>query len=296
MRHLLICKKIQWVRWIFVLFLALSCSAPVQAGTTGLFDRALKAGFVPHKALYDIRLAGTRSGSQIVNISGRMLYEWRPKCDAWESNHRFDLSYEYADSPAMRITSDFTTYETHDGKTMNFSSQRRRDGALFEELRGYAALEENGTGKAVYTKPENLVFDLPAGSVFPMEHSLKVLENIQKKNRFYKAVIFDGSDQEGPVEINAFIGKPVNALAALEGKKLPSVDASLLKGAARQVRLAFFPLREDSPASDYEMTMEFLENGIISDMLIEYHDFSVSQKLVALEKLSGGCEDVKSEP
>ena len=28
--------------------------------------------FAPHKALYSIKLAGTRSGSQIVNISGKM--------------------------------------------------------------------------------------------------------------------------------------------------------------------------------------------------------------------------------
>lgn len=51
------------------------------------------------------------------------------------------------------------------------------------------------------------------------------------------------------------------------------------------VRMAFFPNADTGALSDYELTMDFLENGIISDMKIDYADFSVSQKLVALEKI-----------
>ena len=75
----------------------------------------------PHKALYDINLVATRSGSQVVNISGKMFYEWAPTCDAWITDHRFSLFYEYADSPAMRVTSDFSTFETFDGTGFNLS-------------------------------------------------------------------------------------------------------------------------------------------------------------------------------
>ena len=56
------------------------------------------------------------------------------------------------------------------------------------------------------------------------------------------------------------------------------------------MRLAFFPLNNEEAISDYEMTLVFHKNSVISDMVIDYDDFSVSQKLIALEPVSEGCK------
>jgi hypothetical protein len=276
-------------RVVLSLIVLMSCvSAGFAAEDSG--DRAQKAGLVPHKALYDIKLVATRSGSQIVNIGGKMLYEWQSACEAWTSDHRFDLYYEYADSPSMRITSDFTTYETFDGKSMSFTSQRKRDDQMFSVFRGHASLDDQGQGSANYTVPEGLSFTLPDGTLFPMAHTLEVLKKIEQGERFFSATIFDGSDDEGPVEVNAFIGNPVE----LDGEyaEVKSVEQDLLKSPARQVRLAFFPLKDETETADYEMTITLHENGVISDMLVEYDDFTVEQRLLALESLVKPCEDV----
>ncbi len=253
-------------------------------------DPATQAGFAAHKALYDIKLSGTKSGSQIVNITGQMFYEWQPSCDAWISNHRFNLNYEYADTPAMRITSDFSIYEPFDGRNMSFNSQRKRNGYVFEELRGQAsaAQEVSEIGEALFTKPVDLRYDLPSGGVFPMAHSLGLLEHIRANKKFYNTVIFDGSDKDGPVDVNAFIGRALDPKLHLVFA--PGVDAGLMGSPAHNVRLAFFPVADQSPTADYEMSLVFHENGIISDMEIEYDNFSVTQKLVALEPLSSSCE------
>ncbi|MCC7305652.1 MAG: cell envelope integrity EipB family protein [Alphaproteobacteria bacterium] len=242
----------------------------------------------PHRALYDIRLTGTKSGSQIVDIKGQMLYEWQPSCEGWISNHRFNLNYDYADTPSMRIASDFSTFETFDGRSFNFSAQRRRDGELIEELRGSASLDDTGKGKAVYTLPEDLRFELPDNSVFPVSHTLRALKSIEEGKKFFSAVIFDGSDQEGPVEVNAVIGKKMDASSVIQPSK--NIAADLILSPAWQIRLAFFPLKDSEESSDYEMSILFHENGIISDMSIEYDDFSIRQKLVALEPMKSLCE------
>lgn len=257
------------------------------------YDPATRFGFRPHKALYDISLSGKKSGAQIVNIAGQMLYEWTSGCDAWNSNHRFNLLYEYADTPPMRITSDFSTYEAFDGKAMHFTSQRKRDGELFEELRGFASLEDN-SGKADYSIPEQLEFDLSGNTLFPMQHTMDVIENIHAGKKFYKATIFDGSDEDGPLDINAFIGKETTVEKEfLENK---SIDQDLLNAKAWNVRLAFFPLNNPEAASDYEMSLVLHENGVISNMEVEYSDFSVAQKLIALEPLNeSGCVETKTE-
>ncbi len=268
-------------------------AGPVEASTLAAPpkpDMELAAGLVPHKALYDIKMVSAHNGTQVLNIGGQMFYDWKPACDAWISNHRFNLAYEYADSPPMRITSDFSTYETFDGATMNFTSQRKRDGELFEEVRGQATLgTEEGASKAVYTIPEDLEYKLAQDTLFPMGHTLAVLSHIKAGEKFFKSTIFDGTDKEGPIEINAFIGKPEKYEPVAESKDL---DQSLLGGAAWRIRLAFFPLNKPSETSDYEMELTFHENGIIRDMIVEYDDFTLSQKLVALEKIEGSpCED-----
>lgn len=236
----------------------------------------------PHKALYDIQLVATHSGSQIINISGKMYYEWKPSCEAWITDHRFDLVYEYADNPSMRVTSDFSTFETFNGEDFNFSARRKRDNTLYQELRGKATIADKG-GKAHFTIPEDLDYDLTNGSMFPMAHTLEMIEKAKNREKFFQAVVFDGSDEEGPVEINTFIGNPVNAMTLIKGSD--DLDMSLLNTNAWKVRMAVFPTAEDEALSDYEMSIIFHENGIISDMLIDYDDFSVTQKLVALERL-----------
>lgn len=278
-----------------ILFLAVLClsSMGVSGAYAADIDVAKKAGFAPHRALYDIKLKETKSGSQIVNISGQMFYEWESSCDAWISNHSFNIAYEYADSPAMRITSDFSIYEPFDGKSMSFTSQRKRNGKLFEEMRGQANIDDNGSGEAVYSLPEGLSFVLPKNTQFPMSHSLKIMEQLKAGNKFYTSAIFDGSDRDGPVEVNTFIGKPVNALANIEATS--NIDMSLVNVPAHHVSLAFFPLKNESEAVDYEMSIVFHDNGVISDMFIEYDDFSVSQKLVALEALDTPCDNAENQ-
>ncbi len=242
------------------------------------------SNIVPHKALYKVEMISKRSSAQVLNISGEMFFEWKPVCDAWMTTHRFNLNYEYMDAAPMQITSDFITYERYAGDTFNFNSRRRRDGELYEELRGQASIPDGKmAGKAAFTIPDNMEFDLPPGTLFPMAHTVNVLKAAREGKKFYTATIFDGSDDQGPAEVTAFIGKPVNALALMKAD--PAVDASLLNTPAWSVRLAFFPLIGGETESDYEMDAVFHDNGVISDMVIDYKDFSVTQKLVALEEI-----------
>lgn len=278
---------------IFACFLAMLAPAHALGILGGEKDKNadIAALLTPHKALYDINLVATRSGSQVINISGQMFYEWKPTCDAWITDHRFNLFYEYADTPSMRVTSDFSTFETFDGESFSFSARRRRDNNLYQEFRGNATVADKG-GEAVFTIPEDINFELSKGAMFPMGHTVELVKKARSKKKFFQAVVFDGSDDEGPVEISTFIGKPANALKVVAPSE--DLDMSLLNTPAWNVRMAVFPTLGDEESADYEMSMIFHENGIISDMLIDYDDFSVTQKLVALEKLDyEGCGEPK---
>lgn len=226
-----------WPFFACAVFCAVFASPSVSAYAQT--DKALSAGLAPHKALYEIQMAKNKNGSQVVNISGQMMYEWQPSCDAWVSNHKFNLVYEYADSPPMRIVSDYSTFESFDGTSLDFTSQRKRDGRLVEELRGHAEIDPQGKGDsaAVYSIPKNLVFDLPRGTLFPVNHTMNVLKKIREGKKFYNTTIFDGSDEDGPVEVNVFIGNPVDPSRFV--KVADGLDSSLLGVGAWKLRLAF---------------------------------------------------------
>lgn len=247
-------------------------------------DTKLAAALAPHKAVYDIELSARHSGTPVLNIKGRLLFETQTGCDAWTTNHNFKLYYEYADNAPLMVTSDFSTYESFDGKSFHFSSRRHRNGALYEELRGAATRDAGGGITAQYSLPPDLSYRLGPRGAFPMGHTLMVLQGIRDKKRFFSAEIFDGSDSEGPVEISSFIGAPLPASAP--AGEMPGVDAALLAAPAHRIRMAFFPMKDDKAEADYEMDLVFHENGVISDMTVDYKDFSVTQRLVRLEKLS----------
>ncbi|MEM6811645.1 MAG: DUF1849 family protein [Pseudomonadota bacterium] len=269
-----------------LMFALLIMPAHSHAGIFGKNDvtyKQAKEKLQPHKALYNIKLVATRSGSPIINISGKMLYEWKPTCEGWITDHKFNLLYEYADSPGMEITSDFSTYETFDGENFNFIAQRKRNDQLYQEFRGSA--ETLSDGKiAEFSVPEDVIFDLDEKTYFPMTHTVKMIQKALNEDKFFNAVVFDGSDDEGPVIINTFIGSSAEANA--EVRKSDAIDQKLVRNKAWNISMAVFPKDEvEEAAADYEMDVVFHENGVISDMLVDYDDFSVTQSLVALEKI-----------
>ena len=278
---------------------ALICLSAGQAVAAPRVEANPANGLVPHKALYVVKLLSTKSGSQMLDLSGKMYFEWKPTCEGWITNHRFSLDYDYADNPSVNISSDFSTVENSSGTKLDYFSRRRRDGEVYDELRGSATVDPvTRAGEAVFTTPPDLSFALDKGTLFPTAHTVALVENARKGNKFLNVRIFDGSDEEGPVDINAFIGPQTKnndvVISNIQSRKslifkpasTNSIDNSLLDVPGWNVRMAFFPVNAPEATADYELSMVLHENGVISDMVIEYADFSVRQKLVALEKLS----------
>ncbi len=235
-------------------------------------------------------MVSKKSGSQILDVQGKMYFELKKDCDAWATDQKFQLYYEYADSTPVAVTSSLSAYEPFDGKSMAFNSRRSRNGELYEELSGTAGI---GVRKAVYSVPKDLSFRLPENTLFPMVHTTRLLQEARAGARTYNAVVFDGSDDTGPVEINAVIG----LTPAPPPADSRSMSPALSRARAWKIRLAFFPLNTAESESEYEMDAVLQENGVIRDMRVEYKDFSVTQTLTALQPLPPeNCGIIKKAP
>ncbi len=240
---------------------------------------------VPHKALYSLALISAQTGSPVVDIKGQLFFKWEDVCDGWETDHRFSMQYFYVDRPPLSATSDFVAWEAKGGKNFRFSSESTENGERSEVLRGTAERDDEGAGTALFSKPKGLSYSLARGFFFSSEHTLELVARAKAGEKLFNSIMFDGTDRDGPVEVNAVIGPEIMAADTGAGKDL---DKELLQGRSWKIRLAFFSLKERESAPLYEMTIVLHENGVVSYISVDYKAFSVEQKLKALEKLPPG--------
>ena len=237
----------------------------------------------PHRAIYDVHLSQLRSGTAVRDVDGQMLFQWADACDAWIVDQRYHLDFLYQEGQNIEVNTSYATWETKDGLAFTFNLRRTSNGAVEEELRGKASLDEEGLGgSADFRLPDEHVQDLPAGTLFPTAHTIELIERAVDGEAFFVATLFDGSEAEGLVELSAVIGDQQDAD---DGAEDP-----LLAGPSWSVQMAFFALAQESATPDYEITVRLYANGVIDEMLIDYGDFVMAAELAELEVLEpSGC-------
>ncbi|HOO50104.1 MAG TPA: DUF1849 family protein [Alphaproteobacteria bacterium] len=254
----------------------------------------------PHRAVYEIKTKTIRRGSAVIGLEGALVYDFKVGCTGWITDHRFNMVYEYSSANPVQVDSKFSSFESFDGSSMSFSSTRSRDGEVYETLRGLADMTSK---KSVhYSLPADGEDDilLKAGTLFPVAHTSYLLKQARDGKRVVHAVVFDGSDQSGPVEMNAILGRKIAAKndaaekysSSLKSDMKGPIDAQLLAAPGWTIHMAVFPSNEKESLADYELSMDVLENGIVREMNVDYHDFSIVQRLIALEKRQPeSCKD-----
>lgn len=240
-----------------------------------------------HKALYTFKLVSAESGAGLEDVNGKLYYEQDSTCDAWTTEHRLTTVYNYAESEPVTDTDRYTSFESKDGQQFSFNADSQENDGDTEQLRGTVERDASGTAKAVYSRPDGTAYDLPAGYFLPTGHTMEIIRHARAGDHYFSAVMFDGTDADGPVEIGTFIGKKATPeeLKKIAGAN-PKIDRALMSPDAWHVRLAVFPLKdkaESEPA--YEMDMILHDNGVVSYALIDYKAFVIEQDLAALEKI-----------
>jgi hypothetical protein len=250
----------------------------------GAFQTASAVEIAPHRALYRLSLASTKSGGGVLGASGAMAYEWGETCDGWTVQQRFRLRLEYAEQDNVEVSSTLVTWESKDGLRYRFNERRLRNGDLDEEIKGDAKLDgKDKGGTADFTKPEAARVTLPTGTLFPTAHTVLLIERAQAGEQFVSRQVFDGATVENAGQITAVIGPELKPGPASKNEKLPK--SPLLDRPSWRVRLAFFPANGKSEQPDYELGMRLLDNGVSQDMLLDYGDYVIRATLDDIEAL-----------
>jgi hypothetical protein len=247
-----------------------------------IFAGALDAAEIAsHRASYTLSLGSSKSASGVVTVEGAMYIEWQEVCEGWTINQR--MRFQMTDTDGERTDNDisFSSWEAKDGLSYRFTMRSMRDGEVNETLRGAATLEGKGMGgKAVFAEPSGLEIPLPAGTLFPTEHTLVLIRAAQAGEHQISRQVFDGATQDGALDVSAIIGLPLKGLIG-QARIAPEVGDK----PAWRVRMAFFKADAQNGEPEYETSLGLQDNGVGRDYTFEYPEFSIKSRLDLLEAL-----------
>lgn len=241
---------------------------------------------VAHRAAYRLALDQVRANSSVATARGAMLYEVGDACEGWTTRQRFTLTLNDRDGQEVETTSDYSTYETKDGRSIRFSLTQTSQGAVSQRIAGEATLGANGAGFVRYTSPEPKEERLPSGTLLPTTHTIRALAEARAGHRLISVPLFDGTSPDGAQDSTTAISAWLPPQTIERFPQLSSL------GSAR-MRVAFFDRNAAQGGSasqpDYEVGLRYFENGVADELKMDFGEFVVNGQMVELALLPSNC-------
>ncbi len=251
------------------------------SGLSLVFTAALAAPsqLASHQAVYDLKLEDLKPNGGLEAVRGRIVLRIEQQCEGLIMNQRMVL--EMVNTEGGVIVSDYllSTWEDNSGNVMRFDMSNSLNGQTVEKYSGVAERSEQ-SAVVTFSEPDQEDMELPVSVMFPADHTKKILETAKAGKNLLSAKVFDGNGAEGLSDTLTVIGKrktlqaPDEAVTSLEGMTY------------WPIQLSFFDLREQVNEPDYEVGMKMFDNGVATDLILKYQDFSLSGEVSNLEFLT----------
>ena len=245
--------------------------------------------FQPHRAVYDITFDHATPGSGVADMSGRMVYELTGgHCGGYTQNMRFVTRMTNQEGVEQVNDLRTTSFEDIAKHSLRFSSSQYENQKLSEASQGMAAPAKGATFTEVkLTKPAKKTVKLPSDIYFPIQHSLALMQAARAGRSVFLANLYDGSDKgEKFYETNAVIGARSESGSGHVPANVPNGDV-LAKLPSWPIAIGYFepgPAQTDAIPS-YELSFRFFDNGVSTNLYIDYGDFAIRGELKELSFL-----------
>jgi len=230
------------------------------------------ADMVPHQAIYKMTLSKNSPASQFNGLSGAAVSQIERTCEGWVINEQILMTMLTVNGGAIEREMTFKARESLDGSSYVFDSLSITNGNT-ERFSGTARRKQGGAAEAEFVTPRPFEMPLPDGTRFYISMTHWLLELAGSGKRAAESYAFDGTDDEGPQKVSAFILPDSIGGAGLSG------DSSLLDRKAWQVRLAFFKTGKQVTEPEYEISLRLLDNGVVTHFELIFNDLVVDQIL-----------------
>lgn len=253
-------------------------SIGLAAGTVlaiGMTGSALASALLPHRAAYRLSLADAPE-TQIGELQGRLVIEWKATCDLWLSYQRMAFVAVQRDGRAFGHDVRYSSAEGTDGGSLQFAVRTYDGNELVEAYRGRADLQPGEGGAATFTVPEPRRIELPPGSTFPAAHLEEIVRLAERGERMATHQVFDGWGYDSLVQVTTVIGAREAGAPAIDAAGDPA-------DAAWQVSMAYYGPGEEPEMPNFEATFLLSSSGVLHDLELNYGDFVVDGELAEIE-------------
>ncbi len=244
------------------------------------------AHLIAHRAVYDLSLAKADDGTSApVAARGRIVYEFTGSpCEGWVTNFRQMTELQMNEGAPRLSDMRSSTFEEGDGSAFQFKTDTLINGKTVEAVDGRAQKAADGGLSINLSKPAPGKTDLDAGAVFPTAQILKIMDAARAGDKTTEIKIFDGSDSGQKVfDTMAVIGRRKDA----EEVEVAAVKADALKGVPRwPVSVSYFDPEKRDGAPNYILGFDLYENGVSTDLRIDYGTYVLVGKLAKFETLT----------
>lgn len=238
-----------------------------------------------HIGVYDLTMSKNRSDSGLSGVHGRLVLRVTETCDGFEQSQRMVLITTSTDGQEITRDFNFESWESSDGTQLRFDSADMANGNLQTQHVGRANLENRGgRGRVVFDEPEGEA-DIPLaeGTIFPTEHFVVLIESALRGETNVVRRVFDGSGPNGIYDAVAWIAPPTGP------PRDSDVSEQLGRGAAWNVHLAYFKPATTDFLPEYEIAFRLHNNGVASDLELDYGSFALRASLSRLDYLPRKC-------
>lgn len=269
-------KKYQILTFLTALAL-LVVNTPAQA--------LVSTAIIPHKAAYVFETVSVAQGGNVTDVTGGMTFEWADTCEGWALDQHYLLRISGSDGSETNFSTSNVSWEAKDGLRYRFSTRRRRNGTLTENLRGDATLDAaGGTGTVQFSRPKSHTIPLPAGTKFPTEFMISQMRSAAKGARIVRDLVFEGSAVEGPQTVTTTF------LPSRAPEKSDLLKPPLGPTKIWPMYVAYFPTDNADGRAETEFSINVQQNGIVTEFVVDYGAFKLKAKLVKIETLpETGC-------
>jgi hypothetical protein len=243
---------------------------------------ALADGLTGQDALYNLTLSKVRT-HDVTGAAGQMRFSVVDGCTGWGTTQHMTLLIRSADGTLNKTVTDYVTWESKDGKTLTFTLREvDNDGKLTVDDAGTATHTGNdGRGTISYSTPANTTLALPPGTLFPMAHTQALIDAGRSSKKFISVPLFDGTTSDGAQHTFVAI------LGHHNGD--PSPFPSLAKMPSDDVDIAFYERKNDDENPDFRSQMRYYDNGVTTDLVLDFGDFIMTGKLEKLTIPTATC-------
>jgi EipB-like len=242
---------------------------------------------VPHRAIYDLSLGGTRGNSQLAGVRGRILYDFGGSaCQGYSLEFRQVSELDSGEGKVSTSDLRSTTWEGADAKSFKFTSQNFVDENLVDSVDGRAEREPTKTAVALQ-KPQQKSLSLAAGVVFPTEHMVRVINAARAGQAVLSFPVYDGSETGDKVfDTLTVIGHEIKP-GERDHDDAAAAEPKLASVARWPVTVSYFESGKKDDATEqtpaYAISFELYANGISRALALDYNNFVINGKLASLE-------------